>query len=119
VKRKDRDRELLEEAERIDRDEIGLTDHEGEGRWIFVRARPPKEPSQIYSVRLPVSSIEQLRQLAASEGEGTSSLLRAWILERLDQELKALEGQAHRRARRQGGGEAERKSARLRRASGP
>jgi len=46
-----------------DREEIAISDQEAKGRWIFVRPRPAKEPSQIYSIRLPVSVIEQLRVL--------------------------------------------------------
>jgi hypothetical protein len=84
---KDFSRELLEEAERIDREEIGLTDEEAEGRWVFVPARPPKEPSQIYSLRLPVSVVEQIRILAASRGEAATALLREWVLGHLDEEL--------------------------------
>jgi hypothetical protein len=86
--KKDLSRELLKEAERIDREDFALTDEEAEGRWVFVRARPPKEPSQIYSLRLPVSVVEQIRLLAASKGEAPTALLREWVLEHLDEEFK-------------------------------
>jgi DNA-binding CsgD family transcriptional regulator len=89
--KKDFPQELLEEAERIEREEIGAPDEEADGRWIFVRARPPREPSQIYSIRLPVSAIEQLRSVALTESEAPTALLREWVLERLDTELKMKE----------------------------
>jgi hypothetical protein len=85
---KDFSRGHLKEAQRIDREEIAITDEEVEGRWVFVRPRPPKEPSQIYSLRLPVSVVEQIRLLAASRGEAPTALLREWVLEHLDEELK-------------------------------
>lgn len=91
MRKKEFTQELLEEAERIDREEIGIPDEEADGRWIFVRARPSREPSQIYSIRLPVSAIEQLRCLALTEGEAPTALLRQWVLERLDTELKLKE----------------------------
>lgn len=81
---------LLEEAERIDREEIAAKDEDAEGRWIFVRPRRAKEPSQIYSLRLPVSVVEQIRVVAASRGEAPTALLRDWVLEHLDDALKDL-----------------------------
>ncbi len=51
------------------------------------RARPPREPAQVYSVRMPVDRLEQLRSVAEHEGLSPSALMRAWVLERLDQEL--------------------------------
>jgi hypothetical protein len=46
-----------------------------------------KDPSQVYSVRLPVDRLEELRQLASREHVAPSALLRRWALERLDREL--------------------------------
>lgn len=100
MRRKDFTQELLEEAERIEREEIGAPDEEADGRWIFVRPRPPREPSQIYSIRLPVSAIEQLRSLAITEGKAPTALLREWVLERLDMELKLKEKTPSSSARR-------------------
>lgn len=98
--KKDFSRELLEEAERIDREEIAITDEEAEGRWVFVRPRPPKEPSQIYSLRLPASVVEKVRLLAASKGEPPTVLLREWVLEHLEQELEELEERGKAKPRR-------------------
>jgi hypothetical protein len=45
---------------------------------------PPRDPSQVYSVRIPVSRLEQLRRRAADEGVAPSALMRQWVIERLD-----------------------------------
>ena len=50
----------------------------------FVRPRPPREPSQVYSVRIPVDLLERLRLLADTNHTTTSSLIRQWIVERLN-----------------------------------
>lgn len=52
-----------------------------------VRARQhAKDPSQVYSVRIPVAELSKLRELADQRGETPSGLLRRWALERLAQE---------------------------------
>jgi hypothetical protein len=97
---KDFTRELLEEAERIDREEIATPDEDAEGRWIFVRPRRAKDPSQIYSLRLPVTVVEQIRVIAASKGEAPTALLRDWLIEHLDDALKEIgEGSSESSAR--------------------
>jgi len=48
--------------------------------------RPPRDPSQVYSLRVPVRRLEELRRRAESEGVEPSALMRRWVLERLDQE---------------------------------
>lgn len=47
-----------------------------------------KDPSQVYSVRLPVNRLEELRQVAARQHVTPSALLRRWAIERLDAELE-------------------------------
>jgi hypothetical protein len=47
-----------------------------------------KDPSQVYSLRLPVDRIEEVRRLAVSQSLAPTALLRRWILERLDVELE-------------------------------
>jgi hypothetical protein len=47
-----------------------------------------KDPSQVYSLRLPVDRIEEVRQLAISQSLAPTALLRRWILDRLDVELE-------------------------------
>ncbi len=44
----------------------------------------PREPSQVYSVRIPVEKLELLRRVAAEHHEAPSVLIRKWVLERLD-----------------------------------
>jgi hypothetical protein len=90
TKRKDSPQEFLKEAERIEREEIQIEDEEAEGRWVFVRPRPAKEPSQVYSVRLPATVVEELRVLAAAKGAAPTALIRDWLLERLDEEIDRL-----------------------------
>jgi len=40
----------------------------------------------VYSLRIPVDRLEQLRRLAAEKHMTPSALMRAWVLERLDAE---------------------------------
>ena len=61
----------------------GIEDDEDDGPAIPVP--PATRPAQVYSVRIPVDRIEQLRTHAQAEGTTPSSLIRAWVIERLDQ----------------------------------
>jgi hypothetical protein len=56
----------------------------------YVSRHPPKDPSQVYSVRIPVGRLAQLRQRAAEKGIAPSALMRQWVIERLeaDEEVK-------------------------------
>jgi hypothetical protein len=56
----------------------------------FVQIPPPKEPSQVYSVRIPVARLDELRKIAAGCEQAPSTLLREWVLERLDMERHRL-----------------------------
>jgi hypothetical protein len=47
---------------------------------------PARQPSQVYTVRMPVHVLERLRRLAAAAGVTPSALMRAWVLERLELE---------------------------------
>jgi DNA-binding transcriptional MerR regulator len=49
----------------------------------FVRPRPPREPSQVYSVRIPAVRLEELRRLAEERDLPPSALMRDWTLDRL------------------------------------
>jgi hypothetical protein len=53
------------------------------------RAKPARRPAQVYSVRMPVDRIELLRQIAERVGLSPSTLMREWVLERLDNETPA------------------------------
>jgi hypothetical protein len=46
--------------------------------------RSAVDPSQVYTVRIPVSRLRELRVMADKLGEPPSSLIRRWVLERLD-----------------------------------
>jgi hypothetical protein len=51
--------------------------------WVRHR-EPSKSPTAVYSVRIPVERIEELRELAASRGVQPTALTRAWVLAHLD-----------------------------------
>lgn len=72
---------ILKEVDRVE-DEDALEDESQEYR----RPRPPKEPSQVYSVRIPVDRLEQLRRVAERRRVAPSALLREWVVDRLDAE---------------------------------
>ena len=59
-----------------------------EEEYSFARPRPAREPSQVYSIRIPVKHLDELRELATSRGVAVSALLREWILERLHLEKR-------------------------------
>lgn len=54
----------------------------------YVRPLPPRTPSQIYTVRVPVDRVEELRRLADARGVRPSVLVRQWLLEKLDEESR-------------------------------
>jgi hypothetical protein len=44
------------------------------------------DPSQVYSVRIPVSRLRKLRELAERSGTQPTALIREWVIERLDEQ---------------------------------
>lgn len=48
------------------------------------------DPATVYSVRIPVSRIEQLRVFAENRGVTPSALIRQWVDERLTAEIQGL-----------------------------
>jgi|GEM_PF-3271084 len=52
----------------------------------YKRTKPASDPSQVYSIRIPVSRLGELRRLADASGLQPSSMIRAWVLERLESE---------------------------------
>ncbi|MGH3545047.1 MAG: hypothetical protein ACRDPW_03875 [Mycobacteriales bacterium] len=48
--------------------------------------RVAREPSQVYSLRIPVDKLEELRTHAEWQHLNPSALIRLWVLERLEQE---------------------------------
>jgi hypothetical protein len=69
---------LAAEAEEAERH----ADEEDHGP-SYRRKHPPRDPAQVYSLRIPAAQIEELRQLAANRGVTPSALMRAWVLERM------------------------------------
>lgn len=57
-------------------------------RPMFRSKRQSMDPSQVFSVRIPVAKLEQLRLLAVEVGISQSELIRRWTLERLDVEAR-------------------------------
>ncbi len=55
-----------------------------------IRRTPTKDPSAVYSVRIPVAELEHLRIFAESRGMTPSGLLRQWVIERLQTESEDL-----------------------------
>lgn len=54
-----------------------------DGAYVRNR-RVPKDPSQVYSLRLPVDRLAELRQIADRSAVAPSALMRRWVLEKLD-----------------------------------
>lgn len=52
----------------------------------YARIAAARTPSQVYSVRIPVDRLEELRTLALERGMQPTALIRRWVLERLDGE---------------------------------
>jgi len=71
-------------AQKVDRGELPVP-------RAFRPARGKNAAAQVYSVRIPVDRIAQLRAVAEDIDVAPSALLREWVLERLDQETSAVE----------------------------
>lgn len=56
---------------------------DAEVEWVRHEV-PPKNPSAVYSVRIPADRIEQLRRVAAERGVQPTALIRNWVLAQLD-----------------------------------
>lgn len=50
------------------------------------RARGGRGSSHVYTVRMPVDRLAELREVAERSGEQPSALMRRWVLERLEDE---------------------------------
>jgi hypothetical protein len=77
-----------EGAARDELDELARREDAGESTSPPLRRSRnlPRDSSQVYSLRLPRGAIARLRELAEEREEPATSLLRHWILERLDVE---------------------------------
>src|SRR5712691_9865837 len=57
--------------------------------------QPPRsagQVGQVYSIPIPVARIAELEYVATARGEATRSMLRHWVLERLDDEAPRRRG---------------------------
>lgn len=52
----------------------------------YAKPLPPRGPAQVYSVRIPVDRLAELKALAESNNLAPSTMIRDWVLERLDSE---------------------------------
>jgi hypothetical protein len=75
------DKELLDRIAAAVEDAEMTSDEELE--WTRHR-EPATSPTAVYSVRIPVDRIEELRQLAAERGVQPTALIRVWVLAQLD-----------------------------------
>ncbi|HEY0638258.1 MAG TPA: hypothetical protein VGD67_11480 [Pseudonocardiaceae bacterium] len=56
---------------------------DAEAAWVRHR-EPSSSPTAVYSVRIPVDRLAELRELAAARGMQPTALIRAWVLAQLD-----------------------------------
>jgi hypothetical protein len=59
---------------------------------IGQRAKPEGQVGQVYSIPIPVARIAELEYVATARGEAPRSMLRHWVLERLDDEAPTKKG---------------------------
>ncbi|MGQ0774370.1 MAG: hypothetical protein ACT4NY_08135 [Pseudonocardiales bacterium] len=75
------DKELLGKIEAAAEDAEATRDVEV--AWVRHK-EPSKSPAAVYSVRIPVERIEELRQLAVLREVQPTTLIRTWVLAQLD-----------------------------------
>ncbi|MGH3840532.1 MAG: hypothetical protein ACRDS0_03670 [Pseudonocardiaceae bacterium] len=75
------DKEILERIAAAVEDAEATPDEELD--WTRHR-EPAKAPTAVYSVRIPVDRIEELRRLAAERDVQPTALIRTWVLTQLD-----------------------------------
>lgn len=75
------DKEILERIAAAVEDAEATGDEELEWRR---HQEPAKNPTAVYSVRIPVDRIEELRKLAAERDVQPTALIRTWVLAQLD-----------------------------------
>lgn len=68
-------------AAELEDDEDGVAD--------YVSIPRPKSAAQVYSVRIPAEQIERLRVVAIARGVRPTTLIRDWVIERLDESSPA------------------------------
>jgi hypothetical protein len=84
----------MKDLERILAAEADLVEST-ESNQEYVTPAPPVAGSQVYTIRIPVESLETLRTLAQARGMPPSAMMRAWVLERLAFETSLQPTKAH------------------------
>ncbi len=73
-------------AELLAAEAEAIEEHRDDAVPLVRSGRPAREPSQVYSLRVPTDKLEQLRIQAAHQHVTPSALMRLWVLERLEHE---------------------------------
>jgi len=68
-------------------DEAEATEEEEEREAVYRRPQQPRDPAQVYSVRVPADRLEQLRAIARREGLSTSTLVRRLVIDGIERLL--------------------------------
>lgn len=55
----------------------------------YVTPHPPSRAAQVYSIRIPAERLAELRRVARAKDSAPSTLIREWVIERLDAEQAA------------------------------
>jgi len=53
------------------------------------RRRASTDPAQVYSIRIPVGLLDELRRIADREGLPPATMVREWVIERIQREVIA------------------------------
>ena len=53
-----------------------------------VPVKRPGRPQEAFALRLPQEAVEELREMAESQGVGVTQLVRAWVIDRLELERR-------------------------------
>ncbi|MGH7882639.1 MAG: hypothetical protein ACREN8_07000 [Candidatus Dormibacteraceae bacterium] len=73
---------LIREAE-----EVEALEESGERpAGPYHRTPRPRDPSQVYTLRMPVALLGRLKEIADQQDMNPSTLMRHWVLERLEAE---------------------------------
>lgn len=71
---------------------IEAVEEEAEKDGVDVSIPPAKKPAQVYSVRIPIDRIEELKALAAARGTRPSTLIRHIVERELDNARPSVRG---------------------------
>jgi len=70
-------------------DEAEAREEEEEKEAVYRRPQQPRDPAQVYSVRVPADRLGQLREIAQREGLSTSTLVRHLVIDGIERRLSA------------------------------